>query len=139
MNCFRKTRRFRKILFPRPFEAIDEKRPELSNRHGVVFHQDNARFHVSLTTRQKLLQFDWDVLPHPPYSLDIASDFHLFRSLQNSLIEKISLLWKITKSTLKSFSPIKLRSSGRMEFSNCLKDGAKLKKTVNISLNKIIF
>jgi len=35
--------------------AIDEKRPELSNHHGVVFHQNNARPHVSLTTRQKLL------------------------------------------------------------------------------------
>jgi len=58
--------------------AIDEKRPELSN--GVVFNQDNDRPHVSLTTRQKLLQFGWNVLPHPPYSHDIApSDFHLFR------------------------------------------------------------
>lgn len=66
--------------------AIDEKRPELSNRNGVIFHQDNARPHVSLVTRQKLLQFGWDVLPHPPYSPDLApSDFHLFRSLQNSL------------------------------------------------------
>jgi len=28
----------------------------------------------------------WDVLPHPSYSPDFApSDFHLFRSLQNSL------------------------------------------------------
>jgi len=36
--------------------------------------------------------------------------------------------------------PIKLGSSGRMEFSNCLKSGAKLlKKTVNTLLNKIIF
>jgi len=69
--------------------AIDEKRPKLSNRHGVVFHQDNARPHISLTTRQKLLQFGWDVLPHPPFSSDIASsDFYLFRSLQNSLIGK---------------------------------------------------
>jgi len=56
--------------------AIDEKRPGLSNRHGVVFHQDNARPHVSLT-RQKLVQFGWDVMPHPPYLSDIApSDFH---------------------------------------------------------------
>ncbi|KZC13194.1 Histone-lysine N-methyltransferase SETMAR, partial [Dufourea novaeangliae] len=37
-------------------------------------------------TRQKLLELGWDVLPHPPYSPDPApSDFHLFRSLQNSL------------------------------------------------------
>ncbi|EZA55050.1 Histone-lysine N-methyltransferase SETMAR [Ooceraea biroi] len=66
-----------------------EKRPELANRKDVVFHQDNARPHVSLTTRQKLLEFGWDVLPHPPYSPDIApSDFHLFRSVQNSLSGK---------------------------------------------------
>ena len=31
-------------------------------------------------------QLGWEVLIHPPYSLDIASlDFHLFRSSQNSL------------------------------------------------------
>ncbi|XP_023230347.1 histone-lysine N-methyltransferase SETMAR-like [Centruroides sculpturatus] len=66
--------------------AIDQKRPELANRKGIVFHQDNARPHVSLATRQKLLQLDWDVLVHPPYSPDLApSDYHLFRSLQNSL------------------------------------------------------
>ena len=36
-------------------------------------------------TRQKLLQLGWEVLIHPPYSPDIAaSDFRLFRSLQNS-------------------------------------------------------
>lgn len=65
--------------------AIEQKRPEIANRKGVVFHHDNARPHVSLRTRQKLLEFGWDVLPHPPYSPDLApSDFHLFRSLQNS-------------------------------------------------------
>ena len=66
--------------------ALDEKHPELVNRKRTIFHQDNARLHVSLTTRQKLLQLGWEVLIHPPYSPDIApSDFYLFRSLQNSL------------------------------------------------------
>ena len=66
--------------------ALDEKHPELVNRKRIIFHQDNARLHVSLMTRQKLLQFGWEVLIHPPYSPDIApSDFHLFWSLQNSL------------------------------------------------------
>ena len=66
--------------------ALDEKHPELVNRKHIIFHQDNARSHVSLTTRQKLLQLDWEVLIHLPYSPDISpSDFHLFRSLQNFL------------------------------------------------------
>ena len=34
--------------------ALDEKRPELVNRERIIFHQDNARPHVSLMTRQKL-------------------------------------------------------------------------------------
>jgi len=38
---------------------------------------------TSLRTREKLLEFSWNVLPHPP---DLASsDYYLFRSLQNSL------------------------------------------------------
>ena len=66
--------------------APDEKHLELVKRKCRIFHQDNARLHVSLMTRQKLLQLGWEVLIHPPYSPDIApSDFHLFRSLQNSL------------------------------------------------------
>lgn len=69
--------------------AIDKKRPELVNGKGVVFYRDNDRPHVSLMTRQKLLQLDWEVLTHPPYSPDITpSDYHLFRSLQNFIDEK---------------------------------------------------
>ena len=67
-------------------QAIEIKRPELVNREGVVFHQDNAAPHTSLATWQKLRELDWEVLMHPPYSPDLAfSDYHLFRSLQNSL------------------------------------------------------
>lgn len=66
--------------------AIKDKRPELANRKGVVFHHDNARPHTSLVTRQRLRTFDWEIMPYPPYSPDIApSDYHLFRSLQNHL------------------------------------------------------
>ena len=68
--------------------ALDEKCPELVNRKRIIVHQDNARLNVSLMTRQKLLQLGWEVLIHPPYSYSpviAPSDFHLFRSLQNSL------------------------------------------------------
>ena len=66
--------------------ALYEKRLELVNRKHIIFHQDNARLHVSLVTRQKLLQLGREVLIHLPYPPDVApSDFNLFRSLQNSL------------------------------------------------------
>ena len=66
--------------------TLDEKRPEFINRKRIVFHQDSARPRVSLMTRQNLLQLGWEVLIHLAYSPDIAPlDFHLFRSLQNSL------------------------------------------------------
>ncbi|GFV28681.1 histone-lysine N-methyltransferase SETMAR [Trichonephila clavipes] len=65
-------------------DALQQKRSELVNRKGVVFHQDKARPHTSLVTCQKLLQLEWDTMPHPPYSPDLApSDYYLFRSLQN--------------------------------------------------------
>ena len=64
--------------------ALDEKHPKLVNRKRIIFHQDTARPHVSLMTRQKLLQLGWKV--HLPYSPDVAPlDSHLFWSLQNSL------------------------------------------------------
>ncbi|GFX12224.1 histone-lysine N-methyltransferase SETMAR [Trichonephila clavipes] len=64
-------------------DALQQKRSELINRKGVVFHQDNARPHTSLVTRQKLLQLEWVTMLHPPYSPDLApSDYYLFSSLQ---------------------------------------------------------
>ena len=63
-------------------KEIKEKRPELATRKGVIFHQDNARPHTPLATRKKLLELGWEVIPHPPYSPDLApSDYHLFCSL----------------------------------------------------------
>ena len=62
---------------------------ELVNRKHILFHHDNIRSHISLMTRQKLLQLGWEVLIHLPYSSDIAPvDVHLFLSLQNSLCGK---------------------------------------------------
>ena len=67
-------------------ETIKQKRPELTNRKGIVFHHDDARPRVSLATRTKLLELGWEVMSHPPYSPDLApSDYHFFRSLQNFL------------------------------------------------------
>ena len=51
-----------------------------------MFHQDNARPHTSLMTRQKFRELGWDVFTHPPYSPDLApNDYHLFLFMANAL------------------------------------------------------
>ena len=65
--------------------ALQANRPE---RRKVQLLHDNAKPHTSKITRQKLEEFGWEVLPHPPYSPDLApSDYHLFRSLHNHLVK----------------------------------------------------
>ena len=55
----------------------------------IYFLHDNARPHVTKSTRQKLLSLRWITIPHPPYSPDLApTDYHLYRSLSNYLREK---------------------------------------------------
>ena len=47
--------------------------------HKVYFQHDNARPHVARQVKQLLTTFGWMVLPHPPYSPDLApSDYWLF-------------------------------------------------------------
>ena len=68
-------------------QAIQEKRPEWRDRHEkLILQHDNARPHVGQPVRTYLEGVKWEVLPHPPYSPDIApSDYHLFRSMQSAL------------------------------------------------------
>ena len=52
----------------------------------IYFKQDNAKPHVGKVVKEKLTELGWEMLPHPPYSPDLAlSDYHLFRSLSNDL------------------------------------------------------
>lgn len=91
--------------------AIQEKRPILANRKGIIFHHDNARPHTSMQTQKKLRELNWDLLIHPPYSPDLApSDFHLFRSLQNNLTGKKFASREALKNYLDSFFANKLIS-----------------------------
>lgn len=69
--------------------ALKAKRPALVNRKEVILQHDNARPHVARLTHQKMRELGWEVLPHPPYSPDIApSDYRLFCPLQKYLSGK---------------------------------------------------
>jgi len=70
--------------------ALREKRPQYAERHDkVILQHDNARPHVAKQVKTYLETLKWDVLPHPPYSPDIApSDYHLFRSMTHGLAEE---------------------------------------------------
>lgn len=66
-------------------DAIRTKRPHLAGKK-VLFHQDNAPAHNSMVAMAKLHQLRYELLPHPPYSPDLApSDFFLFPNLKRYL------------------------------------------------------
>ena len=49
----------------------------------ILFHQDNAPYHKSMKTMVKMNELHFELLPHPPYSPDLApSDYCLFLDLQ---------------------------------------------------------
>jgi transposase len=53
---------------------------------SVCFLQDNVRPHTAALTMATLLKLKWDILPHPPYSPDLApSDYHLFGPMKRVL------------------------------------------------------
>jgi len=52
----------------------------------VLFRQDNASCHKSIATMAKLHELRYELLPHPPYSPDLApSDYWLFADLKRML------------------------------------------------------
>ena len=53
--------------------AIAEKRPECATRHeAIISHHDNARPYAVILVKNYLENSGWEVLPHPPYSPDLA-------------------------------------------------------------------
>ncbi len=61
-----------------------------TKRCSPILLHDNARPHTPNQTKKCLSELNFEVLPHPPYSPDMPpTDFHIFRSLQHFLAEKI--------------------------------------------------
>jgi len=79
--------------------ALREKWPEYEQRYDkVILLHDNARPHVAKVVKKYLETLKWDVLPHPPYSPDLAlSDYWLFRRIQLKFSKSGSLLSQKSK------------------------------------------
>jgi histone-lysine N-methyltransferase SETMAR len=66
-------------------EEIAKKRPQMKKKK-VFFHQDNAPCHKSIATMAKLHELHFELLPHTPYSPDLApSDYYLLADLKRML------------------------------------------------------
>ena len=53
---------------------------------GILFHHDNAPAHSARVTKEFLRDIRWELLPHPPFSPDLApSNFFLFTKLKEHL------------------------------------------------------
>jgi len=67
-------------------DAVCRKRPELWENQTWMLHHDNVPAHVSLLIRRYLTKHQTSVVPHPPYSLDLAPvDLFLFPKLKTTL------------------------------------------------------
>jgi len=63
-------------------DAIRKKRRGMLSK-GILLLHDNARPHAARKTVELLQKFNWDIIPHPPYSPDLApSDYFLFPKLK---------------------------------------------------------
>ena len=66
-------------------QAILRKRRGLITK-GVLLLHDNARPHTARLTQETTDNLGFELLPHPPYSPDLApSDYHLFGPLKKML------------------------------------------------------
>lgn len=89
--------------------SIRRKRPEMWESNNWLLHHDNAPAHSALKTREFLTKHSITLLPHPPYSTDLAPcDFFLFPKLKIPLkgkrFETISEIKANATKALKVFS-----------------------------------
>ena len=67
-------------------DAVRRKMPKLWENQTRMLHHDNAPAHASLLIRSYLAKHQTSVVPHPPYSPDLATaDFFLFPKLKTTL------------------------------------------------------
>ena len=84
----------------------------------MLFHHDNAPTHISAVTTVKLVELGYELLPHPPYSPDLAPcDFFLFPNLKKPLAgRKFELNEEVISATEAYFADLQ---------KTCFSDGLK--------------
>jgi histone-lysine N-methyltransferase SETMAR len=83
----------------------------------VLLHYDNARPHATAATIKTIQKLNFELLPHPLYSPDLApSDYHLSSSLKKALQGRRFRSDEVMRCTLgfainqKHFSLMELKS-----------------------------
>ena len=84
--------------------ALKDKRPQYNERNDkVILQHDNARS-LAKVVKTYLEMLKWQVLPHPPYSPDVApSDYHLFRSMAHGLADQYFRFYEEVKNWIDSW------------------------------------
>jgi histone-lysine N-methyltransferase SETMAR len=117
-------------------DALVKKRPGKLH-HRVLFQHDNAPAHSSRQAHATLREFRWEILPHPPYSPDLAPcNFFLFPKLKEHIKgvhwESISEVQKAVIDWFKSKDQSFYRdglSRWRHRYEKCLElDGSYVEK-----------
>lgn len=73
------------VCLPQVLQALALERPKTRDR-GIFLHQDNAPAHSARVTQEFLASTQLTLLPHPPYSPDLApADFFLFSKIKKNL------------------------------------------------------
>ena len=68
------------------FEGRNHQKMATNEEEKLLFHQNNAPCHKSITTMAKLHELHFELLPHPHYSPDLApTNYFLFADLKRML------------------------------------------------------
>ena len=89
--------------------ALCEKRPLYEQKHEkVILQHDSDRHHAAKPVKTYLETLKLEVLPHPPYSPDIApSDYYLFRSIAHGLADQLFCSYEDIEKWLDSWIALK--------------------------------
>lgn len=106
---------FYKDVLIRLRERIRKKRPEKWRSGTWFLHHDNAPAHSALSIREFLAEKKIPVVPHPPYSPDLAPcDFFLFPRLKSALKgQRFQDVEEIKANTAKELKAITLEQFQR--------------------------